>query len=268
MHDADLPRAQALSALAGWNQTEDDWRLFLRHGRVWVADDGDPRCLAATAAVLPFGAELAWVSMVLVRPDLRRQGIATRLMQWAIDDAGKDRTLALDATPAGQAVYAQLGFHDVFTFTRWRLVADSAAPAAAVHALRDDDWPAVHALDQAAFGTPRAMLLHAFAGRLPASGWIADDGSGFALGRDGAVLPQIGPVVARDPTTALALIAAAKRAIGGAVLLDLADSQDEIATALSRAGTEPLRSFTRMARGGILPGRPRHLIAMAGPEFG
>ncbi|WP_270939138.1 GNAT family N-acetyltransferase, partial [Falsiroseomonas oryzae] len=130
--EADLPRAAALSRLAGWNQAETDWRVFLQDGAVRALDDGDQDCLAATAAVLPFGPDLAWISMVLVRPDRRRQGLASELMRWAIARLDGTRCVALDATPDGRAVYRRLGFADVFGFTRWRLPAAPAAPAVAV----------------------------------------------------------------------------------------------------------------------------------------
>lgn len=267
MTEADLPRAGALSALVGWNQTLADWRHFLAHGAALALDDGDPACLAATAAVLPFGPDLAWISMVLVRPDRRRQGLATGCMRWAIGELAATRCIALDATPEGREVYRRLGFADRFGFTRWRLPAAPAAPGPAVRPLAAADWPALLALDAAAFGAPRAALLRGFAERLPAAGWIAADGSGYALGRDGLRAPQIGPVVAREAATALALIAAAARAIGPA-LIDLADAAGPVAAALLAAGGERLRPFTRMTRGAAPPGDPERLFAMGGPEFG
>jgi len=81
LSERDLPRAASLSALVGWNQTAADWALFLRHGAVRALEDGDAAALAATAATLPYGREVAWISMVLVRPDRRRQGLATALMR-------------------------------------------------------------------------------------------------------------------------------------------------------------------------------------------
>ena len=67
--EADLDAACALSAAAGWNQTAEDWRIFLRDGKTWGIDaDG---VLASSAAVLPFGRKVAWVSMVLTLPDMR-----------------------------------------------------------------------------------------------------------------------------------------------------------------------------------------------------
>jgi GNAT superfamily N-acetyltransferase len=265
--DADLPRAAALSELAGWNQTVADWRVFLADGQTRALDDGDPTCLAATAAVLPFGRDLAWISMVLVRPDRRRAGHATALMRWAVEALDGTASIALDATPAGREVYRRLGFEDVFGFTRWRLDAPLPAPPRAPRPVREEDWPRLLAADRAAFGADRVGLLRSVARRLPDAAWIAEDGS-FALGRDGVCAPQIGPVVARDPDTALALVAAAQRAIGRPVLLDLRDDAAELAAALQRAGAHALRPFTRMARGAAPPGDPHRLVAMAGPEFG
>ncbi len=128
LRESDLPRAAALSALIGWNQTVADWALFLRHGAVVRAPldgDGDAAAaLAATAATLLYAPtdaagdaaappELAWIAMVLVRPDCRRRGLATALMRWAVESLVRMRCVTLDATPAGRAVYRRLGFRDV-----------------------------------------------------------------------------------------------------------------------------------------------------------
>jgi GNAT superfamily N-acetyltransferase len=264
----DLPRAVALSAVAGWNQTAADWRVFLREGQVRAIDDGHPDCLAATAAVLPFGPDLAWISMVLVRPDRRRGGLATALMRWAVEALAGTRCIALDATPEGREVYRRLGFEDRFGFARWRLGDAPDGGATPVRALRAEDWPALLAQDATAFGAPREALLRGFANRLPYSAWIAQDGAGFALGRDGFRLPHIGPVVACSPKVALGLVAAAHHAIGGPALLDLADDKAALAIAIEAAGAQRLRRFTRMTLGAALPGDPAMLAAMAGPEFG
>jgi GNAT superfamily N-acetyltransferase len=263
--EADLPRAVALSAAIGWNQNAADWRTFLAGGAVRAMDDGHPDILAATAAVLPFGPDLAWISMVLVRPDLRRRGLATTLMGWALEHLAGTRCIALDASPAGREVYRRLGFADVLAFTRWRLPHAEAAPAHAVRRLRDADWPALLAQDNIAFGAPRAALLRGFARRLPGACWIAEDGTGFVLGRDGLHTPQIGPLVADNTATAHALVTTASRAIGGPALLDLSD---DAAGLLDAIGAEKQRPFTRMALGMPPPGCAAHLIGMAGPEFG
>ncbi|MGG5809411.1 GNAT family N-acetyltransferase [Falsiroseomonas sp. CW058] len=268
MTEADLPRAAALSAAAGWNQVAADWSLFLHGGEVRVLDDGDPACLAASAAVLPYGADLAWISMVLVRPDRRRAGLATALMRWAVGRLAGMRHVALDATPAGREVYARLGFRDLLGFARWSVPRDLPAPARAVRPLRPEDWPALLALDAAAFGAPRAAPLRNFARRRPDAAFVTPDLRGFVLARDGLRAPQIGPVVAPDEPTAIALVAAARAALGVPAVLDLADSAGGVAAALAAQGGERLRPFTRMVLGDAGFGKAERNFAFAGPEFG
>jgi GNAT superfamily N-acetyltransferase len=268
MTEADLPRAAALSAAVGWNQVAADWSLFLRDGDVRVLDDGDAACLAASAAVLPFGTELAWISMVLVRPDRRRAGLATALMRWAVERLHGTRHVALDATPAGREVYAKLGFRDVFGFARWSLPAVPAAPSLAVRPLQPEDWPALLARDEAAFGAPRPALLRGFAARQPQAAFVTPDLRGFALARDGLRGPQIGPVVAPDAATALALIAASRAALAVPAVIDVPDAAGEVTAALAAAGGAALRPFTRMVLGDPRFGIPEQNFVLAGPEFG
>ena len=70
----------ALSAEAGWNQTDADWRLMLRLGAGVGFFIGDGT-LVATAIALPFGDRFAWIGMVLVSTPYRHRGLATRLME-------------------------------------------------------------------------------------------------------------------------------------------------------------------------------------------
>ncbi len=95
--------------------------------------------LAASTVVLPYGADFAWVSMVLVLPEFRRRGYASLLLRHALDAlAAEGRAAVLDATPAGHAVYVQEGFADTWGFARWRREARAAlAPTGSVrHGLR------------------------------------------------------------------------------------------------------------------------------------
>jgi GNAT superfamily N-acetyltransferase len=278
--DGALPRAAGLSALIGWNQTAADWRLFQRHGRVRALDDGDPRALAATAATLPYGAGVAWISMVLVRPDMRRLGLATALLRWAVESlrAAALPCIALDATPAGREVYRRLGFRDLWGFARWALPPSlPAEPGVAVRPLRAGDWPALLAMDGAAFGAPRGFLLRDFAARLPAAALVAEapGGGGIAgalLARDGVLGPQLGPLHAAEAATARALLAAGLAALppgGRPAVVDVRDGALGVAGWLAAHGAVVQRPFTRMALGAAdPPGDPARMAAVAGPEFG
>ena len=110
-----------LSTEAHWNQNEADWRFFLSNGTVFGVRDNDDH-LIATAALLPYTAGNAWISMVLVTASWRRRGLATKLIDACLDAATKrGLTPWLDATPAGAAVYGPLGFTPMLPLRRLRL---------------------------------------------------------------------------------------------------------------------------------------------------
>ena len=117
----DAQAGLVLSTEAGWNQNEADWRFFLSQGRR-VRHARRRRSLVATAALLPYSAGNAWISMVLVTADWRRRGIATRLVDACLDAATRrGLTTWLDATPAGATVYGPLGFTPTLQLRRLRL---------------------------------------------------------------------------------------------------------------------------------------------------
>src|SRR4051812_1063726 len=95
----DAQAGLALSTEAHWNQNEADWRFFLSKGNVFGVRDRDQ--LVAAAALLPYSAGNAWISMVLVTENWRRRGIAPRLVDACLNAATR-RGLStwLDATPA------------------------------------------------------------------------------------------------------------------------------------------------------------------------
>ncbi len=293
---ADLPGLLALSASAHWNQNEADWRTMLTLGRGWgirAAPSGggggaSVETLAASTLVLPYGSDFAWVSMVLVLPEHRRRGHASRLLRHALDAlAAEGRCAVLDATPAGHAVYVQEGFADTWGFARWRREASPGmrahtAVSGPVDAGRDDgpptrpltdaDWPAIAALDGPAFGADRQPLLRALAQRLPQAARVVErEGRlhGFVLGRDGREAYQIGPLLAGDDATARALIADALQAVRGPVYVDLLDGRDALRQWLQQQGFRWQRPFTRMVHGRTkAPGEPGVVMLVAGPELG
>jgi GNAT superfamily N-acetyltransferase len=276
----ELTAAVALSAGVGWNQVEADWRLFLDHGHVRAVDDTRGR-LAATAATLPLGPELAWISMVIVRPDCRGRGLATRLLEQCVREIQESgRAPGLDATPAGRPVYLRLGFSDAFTLARWRRAGGGSSPAAAgvlrgyeLRRVADADRPVVAALDGAASGVDRGLVLSALAARSPelaVAAWQEDGRlAGFVLGRDGRTATHLGPLVAESEEVALALLARALAAVRGEVTIDVADRFTGAAGWLSGSGFAIERPFTRMYLGRSRPfGDPARVVAVAGPELG
>jgi len=270
---AHLPGCLNLSRSAHWNQNDADWRWMLEHGRGWGITLGDGT-LAASTIVLPWGA-FAWISMVLVLPEHRRQGYATRLLRVALGELKRRRLVpVLDATPAGRAVYLQEGFRDAWGYKRFALAQKTGDPPspAAIRPLRDSDWPAILELDLRAFGASREGLLRSLAERLPQAARVAEANGrilGLLFGRDGREASQIGPLVARDENSAAALLDAALHGVGAPIYIDIADHAPALqALALAR-GFEFQRSFARMVRGAVAaPGDAALVACPAGAEFG
>ena len=74
---------------AGWNQTEEDLINYLD-----IAEDANflatidvkgSRISLGCGAVYFIGDDTCWISMILVHPEVRRQGIARAIMEHCID---------------------------------------------------------------------------------------------------------------------------------------------------------------------------------------
>jgi GNAT superfamily N-acetyltransferase len=273
--EADLEAAMVLVAEARWNQNDADWRHFLGQGNsVCLTRNGMP---IATAAILPYAPRFAWISMVLVTAAERRQGLARWLLRHCVEEiVGRGLVPALDATPAGRAVYLGLGFRDTWSMQRLvgraRQFAAKGGKKIEVRRLQEGDWPQIIAFDQDVFGADRSVLLRSLAQRLPAASFVGvRDGRiiGFSLGRDGRVMTQLGPVLADDNDTAIGLVAAALSAISGPVAIDVPNCHVALTTWLIERGFSVERPFTRMIyQSASCFDDTTRLFAIAGPELG
>ena len=263
----DVPGGLALSDAAGWNQTADDWRLFVTQGRVFGLRDSDAGPLVATAAALPYAGGIGWVSMVLVNPAWRHQGLATALMTRCVAHLrGLSATPVLDATTAGQPGYTRGGFEAGFALARWEgTVSAGAAVPSAAHA----DVATVCRLDALTSGCDRDFLMANFLQRAGSRVWMAPAASGFALVREGLRATQLGPIVAEDETSALSLLQAALSGLSGRVFLDVPERWALLRAWLEQNGFSRQRSFVRMALGAApIASVNDRLFVLAGPEFG
>jgi ribosomal protein S18 acetylase RimI-like enzyme len=264
---ADVPGALALSAKVDWNQTADDWRVFIARGRTIGLFDGDEG-LVATAAALPYEG-FGYISMVIVDPAWRRRGLARHLMGECIETLRRQgRAALLDATPAGVLVYRGLGFVELATMERWEGEGGGAALVdRAADRLAPDDLHKLIEADALAFGSQRRFLLEDFLARPGTLAWAYD--GGYLVMREGHRAAQIGPLVASSSQAPRVLLATAIAAARGRVFLDLFTSWPDLAALLESSGFKRQRPFIRMALDrATLPGDLARLAIAAGPEFG
>jgi RimJ/RimL family protein N-acetyltransferase len=261
---ADLGGAVKLSRPANWNQTIDDWKMLLRldpQGCFAIELDHE---IVATTTLFCYGKRLAWIGMVLTRPDYRRRGFAKRLMQAALERASnlKIETIKLDATADGQPLYEKLGFKSEQVIERWFRDGKSMI-IATQPALRT--VPPALGMDHEAFGADRALLLQELACRNPPD----SIGEAYNFSRDGARHRYLGPCIARDQKSARTVIEHTLQASpGSSWYWDLLSSNHNAIDLAARFGFAPQRRLERMVLGDSLTKNDRMVYAIAGFELG
>jgi GNAT superfamily N-acetyltransferase len=271
LFESDIPSAMRLKEAAGWNQTEADWRRLLSlqpDGCFGAVRDGR---LVGTTTTTIYG-ELAWIGMVLVDPEYRRQGIASELMSVALDYLKeKVETIKLDATALGEPVYKKLGFAVESKVERWSGSVGSTQRDAQIVIDRESVRELLQ-LDRRAFGADRSKLIESLmtdACVAPVLLRAADDGlSGYALARGGTSKTYVGPVVVSEPQLVETLLDQVLSQLPGReIYIDINRECVADMRLLSDRGFVKERDLIRMVKGPSRKTSPL-VVAIAGPEIG
>jgi GNAT superfamily N-acetyltransferase len=280
MTKQDIPGAQRLKQIAGWNQTERDWERFLEAGEAgcFVAElDGQ---VCGTATTITFENRFAWVGMVLVDPSCRGRGIGTSLLKQTIEylDGVRIPCIKLDATPQGRPLYEKLGFLPEYEIERWTLRRTAVQAAGMSEASRFSDFvPSlledIFKTDREVFGANRSSLLKSLHQQAPAlTAGITSEGKlqGYTFGRKGSFADHLGPWMANDVAVGRTLLERfLTYSIRDVLIVDWLTSNGVAGQLLQSLGFSYTRPLTRMYRGeNAYPGRAERLCAILGPEFG
>ncbi|MET7248059.1 GNAT family N-acetyltransferase [Methylobacterium sp. EM32] len=265
---AHLPGALALSREMSWPYRLEDWDFALRVGRGFALErDGT---VIGTAAWFPDEADHATIGMIIVAGAAQGRGYGTRLVEALLGAAGT-RTLLLNSTTEGRALYARYGFRPVGTVRQHQGPYQQCGAAVAdpdLRAITPDDLGAIAALDRAATGFARRPLLEC----------LIAAGEGQVLLRDGAPAAYaitrpfgrghvIGPVVAGSPDEARRLIAASlTRLDGHFVRIDVPEGAG-LSPWLTEIGLNQVGDALTMVRGALAPVGPARLFALANQSF-
>lgn len=213
----DIGPMYSLSKKAGWNQTSDDLKLLAgqdpQANLLAVADINGVYNPLGSGLVLNVGESLAWIGMILVHPERRRQGIASAIMEKCIEVArlAMDNSIVgLDATPAGLQVYQNIGFQTSIKIWRCQLKTDAAIQTdGSVEVFRDLFMYKYTKMLQD-IGLHQKLLGIRLTQKMHPEGTLMAISNGKPVGlvltRPGRLKPFIGPLVATSTGAARTLL--------------------------------------------------------------
>jgi hypothetical protein len=276
MLPSDVADAMKLSDAEGWNQTKKDWKLLIEgpENICLLAESG--KKIIGTTTAINYANQIAWIGMVLVAREYRRQGVSNSLLTNILKRVDGCKTIKLDATPAGQHVYKQFDFNDEYLIARMvntsmkELQPDGDAFP---EPIKLNDLEEIIALDELVFGANRTQLIESMIKEYPERAWLLRRNSSivaFALGRKGNKYHQLGPVFGSSIGDVKVLI---KKALNELthwpVAMDVLCDKEDLITWLSSIGFVQQRHFVRMYRKeNPFPGIINKQYVICGPEFG
>jgi GNAT superfamily N-acetyltransferase len=263
----------------GWNPGLSDADVFWRIDRagLWAIDvDG---ILVGSGATIAHGTDHVVIGLVHVRPEHRRQGIATRTFPWLVDGAlsrmPPGTTVSLDVPDHLHDLAERFGFHPVRRIARMvgrAIETRRGAHSGELRALASVPVDAVVDYDAAHVGALRRDLLET---------WIHPVG-GFSLGvyegqrlRGMAVMRparrgyRIGPLFADDPDIAEELMGALSRMVlGHTISLDVPTDNPQALALAARHGLAETSSVVHLELGDVRPAPEGSVYAITSIEIG
>lgn len=279
LHTHDIPSLVELSSALGWDYSTEDLTTIFASG-IAYGHKTESGKLISSAAVFPYGPELASLGMVMVDPQHRRKGLgqtATQKVMESLPD--KNTPVMLVATQQGYPMYEKMGYRTVGTLHKF--IADTYQPQEHQTDLTDyhiqqltaDNFIEILRLDTDSLGTERRTFLQA---RIKQSqtGVILrrtkdNTPAGFALSIPGTAVTILGPVTAPNPTLAFALIDHLARQTNAPLRIDIPSEQTALTEKL------PAHGFTLQTQPPVmlwnaehLPPRNNSLFGIAAQAFG
>lgn len=265
-----LEGALQLSQEMSWPYRLEDWAFAMELGQGFVLRNG-AGTVVATAAWWAYGEDHASAGMIIVAKAAQGRGHGARLMD-ALLSAAHPRTITLNSTAEGLALYERRGFVRIGVIQQHQGVPDEchqAPPASLVRAMAPSDVEAVARLDRQATGWARRQMLD----RLIKAGdgdVLVRDGEprGYAISRLFGRGHVIGPVVAESAADARALIEAALARLGQVFVRFDTAATSQLGDWLESIGLRQVGDATTMVKGShIPPAGPARMFALANQSF-
>lgn len=265
-----LEGALKLSQEMSWPYRLEDWDVALQLGQGFVLQRAGT--VIGTAAWWPYGETHASAGMIIVAKTAQGRGYGARLMD-ALLTSARPRSIALNSTAEGQALYQRRGFIPIGVIHQHQGIPrgrHEPPPPRLVRPMAASDVEAIMRLDRDATGLERRRMLQK----------LLHSGDGYVLRRDGMAGGYaisrlfgrghvIGPVVAETATDAQALIEAALARLGRAFVRIDTPASSQLGDWLEGIGLEQVGDATTMILGRPAPSSgPARVFAIPNQSFG
>ena len=206
-----------LSQRAGWNQTPADLTALVSqpdsYNLLGVYNINGKAAPLGSGLVVDIGALAGWISMLLVHPELRRQGIGLAILKQCLTRARinlNKQVIGLDATPMGMPIYRNMGFQP--SFRLWRCLIGTATNPTGFD---PDDFIPINKVGDyrtllSDLGADQKIVSLALVHKMyPAGCWAVKANNtitGLVLSRPGRQYPYIGPLLAVHEDAAKTLL--------------------------------------------------------------
>ena len=246
-----------------WPRAPEKWELLFATGPGYGMFHEEAALSAMV--VLPRFAGATVVAMMVVDPSQQGRGLGRKLLEAALEDAAPP--LLLYATKAGEPLYRRLGFENVDRVRRCIGLPRSVAARSPVRAASQNDRRTIVAADAAAFGADRSYLIERLLDRAESA--VIDNSGGFAIRWFNGSTDVVGPVVAADEASAIALVDAALEGCTRNARLDACAGSSKLIEHAHRIGLADDGDAPLMTRpAGYLPGERSRYHAIMLQAFG
>ncbi|MBN1563947.1 MAG: GNAT family N-acetyltransferase [Anaerolineae bacterium] len=269
MTSDDIPAVVALLAQVGWTFNPRDVVRLLHwspEGCFVLAEPGGE--LVGCVTTTPYEARLAWIGMMVVKPDCQQQGLGGQLMRAALDyliARGTERIM-LDATAVGRPLYTKLGFRDIGKVERWEGKASTYLGPRG-RAMWPTDLPALLKLDAVLFGVNRTHILTRLIEEFPDLVWVDEERGqleGYIMGRRAPNGVHLGPWMSWSAAAAERLLRVAFEQLQGQhITLNIPDSNGQSLMLARNHNLQRVRHCSRMIYGDALSVRGELLAELA-----
>lgn len=241
----ELSSCMDLAESQGWGRAEFNWNILAQIAEIFGIDNDDGK-LVGCVALSRFAVhsapmkQVTTVGMLLVAPTNEGRGLGRTLMEYALQHVG-DATVRLYATPQGRPLYEKLGFATTGHVLRHcghytsNNLFSQRGEIKKVRNVSSKDVTSIARRDSNVFGMDRSTLIAALAQQAERIA-VTDDRSAYAIAwRDEGTL-HIGPLLAPDVSTAIALVDSVAE---GMVRIDIPSQFAELSQLLRIRGLTP-----------------------------